>query len=88
MTDACLVTTIERLQQSTVNVKFDGNKKGFQGVVSEVSVERWRGNRNGRQETLDRLMEPEIALLFSHDDYTRLAGSSDSASIRAFEVVA
>ncbi|WP_087660447.1 plasmid replication initiator TrfA [Caballeronia terrestris] len=71
---ARLVTTIERLQQSTVNVKFDGNKKGFQGQLVRKFL--WRDGAETGTDGKTRwtaYIEPEIASLFSHDDYTRLA---------------
>ncbi|MBK3780040.1 RepB family plasmid replication initiator protein [Paraburkholderia aspalathi] len=69
-----LVTTIQRLQASTVNVSFEGKKKGFQGQLVRKFL--WKGNGDVDSDTSTRwtaYIEPEIAHLFSHDDYTRVS---------------
>ncbi|MBC8738507.1 RepB family plasmid replication initiator protein [Paraburkholderia sp. UCT31] len=69
-----LMKTIERLQESTVNVSFEGKKKGFQGQLVRKFL--WKGGDETETDGNTRwtaYIEPEIAHLFSHDDYTRLS---------------
>lgn len=69
-----LVTTLERLQGSTVTVSFEGKKKGFRGQL----IRKFLWKDGAETETTGNTrwtayIEPEIARLFSQDDYTRLS---------------
>lgn len=69
-----LVTTLERLQNGSLTVKFGGNKKGFIG--SMVRKFLWNDGTETGTDGKTRwvaYVEPEIVALFSDDDYTRLA---------------
>ncbi len=70
------VTTLKRLQKSTIGVTFEGGKKGFQGQLVRKFLWKDAGEAGPDGRTRwTAYIEPEIARLFSHDDYTRVARS-------------
>ncbi|RKP44702.1 plasmid replication initiator TrfA [Pararobbsia silviterrae] len=69
-----LVKILERLQESSLKVAFEGNRKGFQGSLIRKFI--WKDGTETDSDGQTRwicYIEPEIARLFASDDYSRVA---------------